>query len=319
MADSDLFKQLKLLDPDLARVYFNLTRDDPKAVIDQDGVSQIFGQALDKDNAITKKELDAIILIVQNCNFDQDAIKFELMAITDAVVMEALGKGVGTRLKTDTELADVYKALDLAANSVSFKSPGTSISYDASKYKAVRKLVADGDIIVIAVKDGGIVFGNIRPKGAPAAGAFAAYNPSTDPPTVFMFEGGPSVGRLATIAHEFTHGVQDFVNDPSPVKYRETDAFLAQALTFIKETGKAIQKSNPFAGLAEMVLSGKATAANKDWTKAYEDVATVVGGDPLNARPHAKAVKGKERLQKMTQILKAVDQAQAKPAAKPAK
>jgi hypothetical protein len=311
MADSPLFAKLKKLDPKIAQVYFNLTKDDPKAVIDAEGVSQLFGQAVDQDNTITSKELDALIAIIQEANFSQDGIDMELRVVTDSHAAEALGRGVGKLLKSDdAELKELTDALTYAASHINFISPGTHLTYNAGEYQAMKKLVEGGDINVIAVKDHGLVYGNIRPKHATARGAVAAYDGDTDPPTVFLFDDTPKDGKKGTIAHEFAHGIQDWNNDKSSRKYRETDAYIVEGLIHIADTGKPISKSHPVHDCVDIVLAGKATSGNADWTKAYEAAADGVGADPLNSAPTHGVKNGADKQKKLAKLLQAIQKSQ---------
>ncbi|WP_315831121.1 hypothetical protein [Bradyrhizobium prioriisuperbiae] len=313
MPDSELYKKLKTLDPKVAQIYFHFTKDDPKAVITYEAIATLFNQLLDQDGAITSQELDALILIIEGCTFDQDALEFERMAVIDTRVAAALGKGVGKVLKTDKELDSVYKALDLAGERVNFTSPGTGFTYDASKFQAIKKLVKDRAIEVIEVNDRGIVSGKIRPKGRPAGGgALVSYNRRLDPPRVTFFAGAE--GAPHEHAHELTHAIQDWLNSPAPIKYWETDAYIVEGLMFRAAVGKPISPSHPIAASVEVIVANRATNANKDWPKTYEAAADAIVSKGWAQGSTEGGVKSKERLDKLTKILQAMQKAKAKPA-----
>jgi hypothetical protein len=176
-----LLGKLQALDPDIAKVFLDLTKDDPKAVIDADGVSRLFGQAVD-DTTVTSKELDALILIFDRDPklFTKEALDFAMAAFADRNFIEPLAKANGTVLKTDADLAEAYAALDLAGNSIDFWSPRTGLTYNVSAYQAVKQLVRDKEILVAAVKDKGQVWDR--------GNAVAMYDRMLARPVVFVFE-----------------------------------------------------------------------------------------------------------------------------------
>lgn len=307
MADSELLAKLKKIDPGMAQAYVDATKDLPDAAIDKKGIDILLSQALGtKDGTITQEELNALILIIQNRKLATDAAQFLTTMVVNRTIVEALGRGVGTQLKTDDDLGDVFKALDLAGKSANFKSPGTHISYDASKYQAIRKLIKDANILVIAVKDGGFVRG--------VGKSFALYDMGVDPPTLFLFDGPSASSRTAELAHELTHAVQDFLNDPSPRQYRETDAYVVQALVTTKDLNVAVSKKFPAHDCVEMILDVTTKHTDEDFKAVYESAAEIFGKNPMNNGPTPPNPKGKDKQKQLVKILKALADAEAKPA-----
>lgn len=314
MPDSDLYKKLKSFDPKLAQVYFDVTRDDPRSVIDEHGVEKLFVQTLDKDAKITEGELNALILIIQECAFTPDGMKMELAIVTNKVVIEALSRGVGKRLTSDQELGDTFAALDLAASSVNFTSPRTGIAYNASKYQAVKQLIKDKNIIVIAVQDRGIVYGDIRPRGAPAEGAFALFDPDSDPPVIFIADSKSSSGKLSKLAHELTHAIQNFGGIPRPAQFFETDAYIVQFLVLAKENNKPLPPQHPITPCVDIIQAGKAKTSNDAWEKAYYKAVEAVEKIALASHTPQRDPKAPEKRAKWTKVLQVIEKANAKPA-----
>ena len=64
-----LYEKLKALDGKIAQAYYDITKDDPNAVIDHHGVEKLFDQATYGDDTIDPNKLDALIAIVKVANF----------------------------------------------------------------------------------------------------------------------------------------------------------------------------------------------------------------------------------------------------------
>jgi hypothetical protein len=65
-----LYQKLKALDEKIAQTYYDITKDDPNAEIDRDGVERLFAQATYGDDTIDPNGLDALIAIVKGANFN---------------------------------------------------------------------------------------------------------------------------------------------------------------------------------------------------------------------------------------------------------
>jgi hypothetical protein len=273
---TELFKKLKALDPDIAQAYLKVTKDDPKAVIDADGVSQLFGQAVD-DRKVTSKELDALILIFDRDPklFTKDALDFATAVFGNRAFIEPLARANGTELNKDSDLDEILAALDLAGNNVDFWSPGTGLTYNVSAYQAVKQLVRDKEIHVVAVDDKGQVFdrGNVA----------ALYDRELPVPVVLVFKKPTDKKvRQANLAHELTHAYQDFKDINSLTKYIETDAVLADGLVSLA-LGLKAPAGHPALPLIDLIKKGK-QSDKKVWKAAYEKAADAVAKDPTYAR-----------------------------------
>jgi hypothetical protein len=283
MGDTPLYTRLKRLDAGIARVYFELTRDDPKAIIDLEGVEKLFEQALGRDDKITARELDALIAI-----FDRDAGCFtadvpDLLsaAFGSRLIVESLGKGTGTPLATDDELAEVFIALDVAGNNVDFKSPQTGLSYNLSAYQAIKELVKNKEILVMSVKDKGQVWerGHVG----------AMYDAKLKLPVVFVFEKPADQRlRLGSLVRELTHAFQDRSDIQSDIKFIETDALLAEGLV-VSSLGLTAPKEHPILPLIDVIRRGRNRSDPKAWSDAYNAAADIVAKGPRYAWQVASA------------------------------
>jgi hypothetical protein len=301
---TELFKKLKALDPDIAQVYLNVTKDDPKAVIDADAVSQLFGQAVD-DKKVTAKELDALILIFDRDPklFTKEALNLATVAFGNRNFIEPLARANGTLLNKDSDLEEILAVLDLAGNSVDFWSPGTGLTYNVSAYQAVKQLVRDKAVHVVAVDDKGQVWdrGNVA----------AVYDRELPEPVVLVFKKPTDKKvRQASLAHELTHAFQDFKDIQKPTKYIETDAILAGSLVSVA-LGLKAPPGHPAMPLIELIKKGK-QSDKKVWKDAYEVAADAIAKDPTYAQeiklnPTGDMKKGdekKDQLKKLDAILK---------------
>jgi hypothetical protein len=307
MGDSQLLQNLTRLDPDVARKYYDITRDDPAAVIGKDDIVNLFEVAASHDNKIGDRDVQALIQIISTARFSDDGKTALLLLLANAQVMEALGRGVGVPVDTDEKRRILYDALALGARAVNFKSPETHVEYNAAEYGAMRDLIKSGDIISIAVCDHGMVYGSpgTRPANTSTEGYVASYDPNTDPPTLYLFQGMPATGALSWMVHEFSHAIQDWNDDKSARKFREADAYIAQGLSNAVETGRPVPNSHPAKRCVDIVLSGSATSRNPGWAEAYRTFADVVAQTPANSLPTPSNPKGTERAKKLAGLLKA--------------
>jgi hypothetical protein len=178
-------------------------------------------------------------------------------------------------LNKDSDLDEILAALDLAGNNVDFWSPGTGLTYNVSAYQAVKQLVRDKEILVVAVDDKGQVWdrGNVA----------ALYDRELPKPVVLVFKKPTNKKmRQASLAHELTHAFQDFKDITSPVKYIETDAILADSLVSAA-LGLKAPAGHPVLPLIDLIKKGK-QSDRKVWKAAYETAADAVAKDPTYAR-----------------------------------
>jgi len=216
---SELLDKLKALDEPIAKKYVALTKDDPKVQIVSTGANEIL-QVARKDKKLTDKELDAIILLIQSDVFTTDAKKVVeqgiITELTKVTLKDPKAKG---RLLNADEVNQVFSALSMAATNVNFVSNGTFISFDADKYEAIKVLITQNDIMLVAAD-----YPN-RPAGLQGL-YYAAPN------IMFIFEGdtGEAIIYAPNIVHELTHAIQDFSDIYYYTKDVETDAYIAETV-----------------------------------------------------------------------------------------
>ena len=79
------------------------------------------------------------------------------------------------------------------------------------------------------------------------------------------------------IVHEATHSIQDWADVSAKNKYIEADAYIAGVVADLAQGGKGTADLTdwvwtPAKEAAKLVLAGKASADDKAWTDAYNDV-----------------------------------------------
>ena len=163
---------------------------------------------------------------------------------------------------------------DLLGNGVvskiTFKSPGTNISYAPFDYIAVGQLIVNRDVKVFVSHTGGL---------STLADEKATYHSNLN---YFMIYGMDPRKRRVIIVHEATHVIQDWEDVTSLAHHSEADAFIAQYvgdLTLYPDSRDPNDSDVEKTALAatKMVIDKTAIDSNKDWQMAYRNVVTAVG------------------------------------------
>ena len=157
-----------------------------------------------------------------------------------------------------------------AVSKITFKSPGTNISYAAFDYIAVGQLIVNRDIKVFISHTGGL---------STFADDVATYQSDLN---YFMIYGMDPRKRRVAIVHEATHVIQDWEDVTSLAHHSEADAFIAQYvadLTLYPDSRDPDDDDVEKTALAaaKMVIDKTAIDSNKDWQMAYRNVVTAVG------------------------------------------
>jgi hypothetical protein len=153
---------------------------------------------------------------------------------------------------------------------ITFKSPGTNISYAPFDYIAVGQLIVNRDIKVFISHTGGL---------STFADDVATYQSDLN---YFMIYGMDPRKRRVTIVHEATHVIQDWEDVTGLAHHNEADAFIAQAVADLalypdsRDPNDGDVEKRALAA-AKMVIDKTAIDSNRDWRRAYENVVTAVG------------------------------------------
>jgi hypothetical protein len=291
---SELLDKLKALDDPIAKKYVALTKDDPKVQIDPKGANEIL-KVTRKDKKITDKELDAIILLIQMDVFTTDAKKVVeqgiITELTKVTLKDPEAKG---RLLNADEVNQVFSALSMAAANVNFVSNGTFISFDAAKYEAIKVLIKQNDIMLVAAN---------YPKRP--AGLKGEYHAASN--IMFIFEGGSGGATIdaPNIVHELTHAIQDFSDIYYYTKNVETDAYIAETVCE-RVMNKPIEENEKIFGRAvDIAMKNKANLSNDNWMKTYRKAADDLD-DLMSYKGSAKDMKTSDaapELDKLKNIL----------------
>lgn len=279
MADTALYTYLKSKNKDIADKYFAITSDDLTHVLDEKEITDILTVSF-SDSKIEAAEVDCYAAMFIGKNIGNGFTGLGMTADGQSLLGAALGstdllhamvKGAAHFLTTADELKEVNQALDLAAK-VNFSCPKTGITYDATAFNAIKQLVADKEIMIAQIADDGLVWdkGNIG----------ALYDRTALKPFLMLFEKPTS--RVALIAHEMTHAVQDWSDVNTLYKYTELDGLLTEALVALAlKPGAKIPKNHPYLMLEKFITKKQARASDKDYVAAYEKAADSLLSDPV--------------------------------------
>lgn len=279
----EVFEKLSKVDVGMANAYQKAIRSNPDGKIDLVGAKAIFAEVIDGltakgKAAITTDEAIALNYLLKVATFTQDAVDFvaqSLLAKTpnkNLVIYEALDEGGAAKLLKADERKAVAALLDIAlVQGIRFHSPGTNIQFEPNYYFAMSEMLANGEIEIYAVQDGGLVSEFLETG--------AAYRSDLD--RMFVFANSNAFALKTLIVHEVTHAIQDWLDVELPESTAiEADAYIAGALAM-----KALKVKSMTAGAYDtaykeavpIILAGKATLNNRDWREAYRAVKDAVG------------------------------------------
>jgi hypothetical protein len=176
----------------------------------------------------------------------------------------------GQVLVTPYELRNVTNALGAGmTGKLAFKSPRTNFSYVPGHYQVILDLISKQKIIVTKVRMYGMdVFaGPTLPN--------ATYGSDDNQLTTYGVDTPAKTAMY--IVHEATHSIQDWADVSAKNMYIEADAFIAGVVADLAQGGKGTADLTdwvwpPAKEAAKLVLAGKASADDKAWTDAYNDV-----------------------------------------------
>ena len=224
---------------------------------------------------MTEAEAAAIMKLVRSGQLSDDGIE---LARSMLQLAERYGLSMGisaTPLKKDSELAEVYNAINTRTKELNFISPGTGIHYMPAYYQTIMTFIRDGRIGVFLVnKDA--EFRKFANGGAvDKVGGLYRSNKNT----LFLGSGFSANESAHLIVHEVTHAIQDWRDVNTTNKFAEADAFVAGAVADAVVNTVSL-RGNPQdnARLAAKDVLDK-TALNrhdKGWNKKYTAIVAEV-------------------------------------------
>ena len=272
---NQLYKKLAALDRGIASAYLTVTKGKPDAIINQRGAAQLFGQVRD-GRKITTQEAEALVLLLENVSFTDEALEFLQDMVSSDTGTKALIRGAGRVLTTDDELDEFFQAMDLTAQ-ISFFSPGSWHTYRPIQFQVIKRLVKRGDLEVVKVED--------RRLYSYLGDYAALYDQVKNRFLFFELDGQKRfiTKDLDTLVHEAAHAIQDWLGVSTVSRYIEADAYIAGAVALRVQRRTEKAKSGPHKAAfdaAPFVLNGAATDTNLAWEKAYFKVVSAVQKDP---------------------------------------
>jgi hypothetical protein len=272
---SQLFDSLTALDRKLADRWKIRTRDNARHILTPADIDFILADLIKsaRTTDITANQGSAIIMMY---NASVAANSEKSGAAFDRIVhyINIWEKAFRLNLQPVVDQGQLQQLADFLGNGVSgritFKSPGTNISYAPFDYVAVGQLIVNRDVKVFISHTGGL---------STLADVKAEYISNIN---WFVIYGMDPRKRRTTIVHEATHVIQDWEDVESLVHHSEADAFIAESVT---DLALFPDSRNPNDGdvekkalaAAQMVIDETAIDSNKNWRKAYESVVTAVG------------------------------------------
>jgi hypothetical protein len=272
---SQLFDNLTALDRKLADRWKIRTRDNVRHILTPADIDFILRDLIRsaRTTDITANQGSAIIMMYNAsvaANSDKSGAAF------DRIVhyVNIWEKAFRLNLQPIVDQGQLQRVADFLGNGdvskITFKSPGTNISYAPSDYIAVGQLIINRDVKVFISLTGGL---------STLANDVAQYISNFNYFIIYGME--PRKRRLA-IVHEATHVIQDWEDVTSLVHHNEADAFIAESVTDLalfpdsRDPDDSDLEKKALAA-AKMVIDKTAIDSNKDWRRAYENVVTAVG------------------------------------------
>lgn len=238
-------------------------------------VQQIFGVAADH-RTINADELHDLEEIVDHAQFAPGAAERLQRYLDDR---RSRLPNVSASPLSGRQLDHVAEILEDESNvgRIAFVSHGTHMFYEPSNYRAIARLMREGDLSVYTFHCG--VGAEYEALAETVGGRwYSGRNEMYVPESVFGFRNY----RIRTIIHETTHVIQDFSNYTLRQDYYESDAFIAGAIAFFRggrgvaEAGHGIYRAAYNA--ARSVQQGRAISAAD-----YETVRQAVLASPSYA------------------------------------
>jgi hypothetical protein len=326
MARDKYYDDLATFDKDLANAFEAATGGKPKSTYGKAGAQKILDVLL-ADGGISSNEAYVMNEILWLASFDDEAGMLFATKLQEAIYLNGALLKNSLQIPANSNVMDTFSAnLDLGnVGKIKFTSPGTKISYEPTQFLAIKAMLDKGDITVYSPGLGAFARN-------PILGGLEAGSYTSDINKLVYYDSYDPIDRAATIVHEATHAIQDWLDVQSTVRFCEADAYIAGAVVahVRKWTKKDLIPHSiaavAFNSAAKLVIKGKAgDPSNKDWKKAYTAVTNAVAKDPLYkskiddpAPPLEAAKEGRTpESERFSALLATV--AKVKPAAVPAK
>jgi hypothetical protein len=272
---SQLFANLTNLDRKLANRWKIRTRDNARHILTPADVDFILADLIKSAGTtdITPHQGEAILLMYNASvaeNSDKSGPAF------DRIVhyVNIWRKAFRLNLKLIVDQGQLQQIADLLGNGavsrITFKSPGTNISYAPFDYIAVGQLIVNRDVPVYMSYSGGL---------STLANASASYLANVNNLMIYTMD--PRKRRVSLV-HEATHAIQDWEDIESLVHHNEADAFIAESVTELtlypdsRDSNDDDLEKKALAA-AKMVIDKTAIDSNRIWQRAYGEVVTAVG------------------------------------------
>jgi hypothetical protein len=265
---SKFYDELAALDRGIADRWKVRAHDDPKRKLKPKDVEAILDPLMKPDGTINEKQVEAIAKIVLDGACTDEALAV-IQVYIEVGVQAGLFQNGGDVLVTPEEFKPVTNALGTGmTGKIAFKSPGTNFSYVPGHYQAIQSLIFKSKIFVFEVRLHSMdIFARIQTIGQ--------YRSNSN--YLYIFAGRPPAETAMTIVHEVTHAIQDWQDISARNKYVEADAYIAGAVADISQGGKGTDANKgkiytPAMDAAKLVVAGKASGTDKEWTDAYKAV-----------------------------------------------
>ena len=271
-----LYDDIAALDRNIAdrwKTRMNGKMDKPVlTAADVDFIVSDIVESLKTSDGITQKQGEALVLL-SNASIDADDLKSKagIKRLRHYVNIWEKALKLNLKIATDADFPLFSAALsNELVSRVTFKSPGTKISYSPSDYVAVGQLIIRKEVTVMFSQSGGLA-DHAREGGS----YFSSAN-------IMILN--HAIGRKITLVHEATHVIQDWKDVKSLVHHEEADAFIAESVARFSAFAKMPDESEfdgstvegSALGAARLIVENKATESNRDWLHAYEKVVATV-------------------------------------------
>jgi hypothetical protein len=309
---SDVYQDLAKFDRQVADLWRRRTHDNPDHRLTEADIDFILTPLL-KGHAIGEGRATALYHLFQ-LKFTDDALGYFGALLQVADQRTELFRNGGDPLMTTEELKPVNNALGMAVVSkITFKSPGTGLSYSPSSYRAIQELIAQSRIIVLQINTGGL---------SKSLSNIGVYESNSN--WLCVYDSGTPVQKTVAIVHESTHAFQDWSDVRAKVKFIEADAYVAGGVAdrVVGPGTPCMEVPTYQAGYkaAEFVIAGEAVPGNRAWIGAYNEVVAAVSQSPNYAQkkdtffPTVEPREGRGESKKLGEILKDIEKRQKDPA-----
>jgi hypothetical protein len=272
---SQLFDDLTALDRNIANRWKIRSRDNARHILTPADIDFILRDLIRaaRTTDITGNQGSAIIMMYNASvatNSEKSGPAF------DRIVhyVNIWEKAFRLNMQSIVDEEQLQQIADLLGNGgvsrITFKSPGTNISYAPFDYIAVGQLIVNRDVKVFVSHTGGL---------STVANDVATYQSDLN---YFMIYGMDPRKRRVAIVHEATHVIQDWEDVTSFAHQNEADAFIAESVAELslypdaRDPDDSDLEKKALAA-ARMVIDKTAIDGHRDWQKAYGDVVTAVG------------------------------------------